>query len=77
MNLEHFGQIMVPLEEYHTLQIDKDQFVYMQIEALGMLYNHLYLFQVCQALVCVRVWCVHFLAGQFSFILLCIKFLLG
>ena len=58
MNLEHFGQIMVPLEEYHTLQIDKDQFVYMQIEALGMLYNHLYLFQVCQALVCVRLWCV-------------------
>jgi len=46
MNLEHFGQIMVPLEEYHTLQIDKDQFVYMQIEALGMLYNHFYLFQV-------------------------------
>lgn len=35
MNTEYFGQLMVPLESYHSLSIEKEQFIYMLIETLG------------------------------------------
>lgn len=35
INSENFGQLMVPLESYHSLSIEKEQFIYMLIETLG------------------------------------------
>ena len=35
LNTEYFGQVMIPLDWHHSLQLEEQQFSYMRNEALG------------------------------------------
>ena len=35
LNTEYFGQVMLPLDWHHNLQLEDQQFSYMRNEALG------------------------------------------
>jgi hypothetical protein len=36
LNTEYFGHVMVPLDEYHTLFIEDEQFTLLRMEMLGL-----------------------------------------